>query len=114
MVRIPSRHRPEPAAPNASAAIASASASGQPSPAAEIQNIYPISFGHNGLRCLPVLNGATCALGNFPECLTAHSALTARRTLLPTTTHAFILLCGPPPPAMAAFAKNWRRVREDH
>ena|SRR6516165_8402373 len=28
--RIPSRHRPEPAAPNASAAIASASASGQP------------------------------------------------------------------------------------
>ena len=24
----------------------------------------------NGLRCLPALNGATDALGNFPECLT--------------------------------------------
>jgi len=41
-----------------------------------IQNIYPISFGHNGLHCLPGLNGATCAWGNFPQCLTARSALT--------------------------------------
>ena len=42
---------------------------------ASIQNIYPISFGHNGLHCLPALNGATDALGNIPECLTAHSSL---------------------------------------
>jgi len=37
------------------------------------------------LHCLPALNGATCALGNFPQCLTARSALTARA--LPTLHH---------------------------
>src|SRR5262249_59193306 len=30
-----------------------------------------ISRGHNGLHCLPALNGATDTLGNFPDCLTA-------------------------------------------
>ena len=35
--------------------------------------IYPISFGHNDLHCLPALNGATCALGNFPDCLTGRT-----------------------------------------
>jgi hypothetical protein len=42
---------------------------GQAAPTS-IQNNYPISFGHNDLHCLPALNGATCPLGNFPECLT--------------------------------------------
>ena len=37
---------------------------------ASIQNIYLISFGHNGLHCLPTLNVATFALGNFLDCLT--------------------------------------------
>ena len=37
---------------------------------ASIQNICPISFGHNDLHCLPALNGATGSLGNFPQCLT--------------------------------------------
>jgi len=32
----------------------------------------PIS---RNLQCLPALNGATCALGNFPECLTARSPI---------------------------------------
>ena len=41
---------------------------------ASIQNICPISFGHNDLHCLPALNGATGALGNFPQCLTPHRA----------------------------------------
>jgi hypothetical protein len=26
------------------------------------------------LHCLPALNGATCALGNFPECLTGRTS----------------------------------------
>jgi len=34
---------------------------------------------HNGLRCLPALNGATCRLGNFPECLTGHAHARSRR-----------------------------------
>jgi len=58
-----------------------------------IQNIYPISFGHNGLHCLPVLNGATGALGNFPECL--------------TNTRAFVFLSARPPfPLRAALANS--------
>src|SRR5262249_16614813 len=46
---------------------------------------------HKGLHCLPALNGATCALGNFPQCLTARSR-SHRRSPLSTTTHAFVLL----------------------
>src|SRR5262245_58529987 len=30
----------------------------------------PISCSFNSLHCLPALNGATCPLGNFPQCLT--------------------------------------------
>src|SRR5215468_10684003 len=41
-----------------------------------------------GLRCLTDPNGTTCSLGNFPECLTAHSARPAPVPLFPTT-HAF-------------------------
>src|SRR5215831_17639118 len=47
----------------------------------------------NGLHCLPALNGATCALRNFPQCLTAHSARPAPAPLFPTP-HAFVLLGG--------------------
>ena len=32
---------------------------------------------HNDLHCLPVLNGATCALRNFPECLTGRNTMLA-------------------------------------
>src|SRR5262249_55991927 len=49
---------------------------------------------HNGLHCLPALSGATGALGNFPQCLTARSALTAGRSPPSTTTHALVLLAG--------------------
>ena len=31
----------------------------------------------NGLHCLPALNGATCALGNFPQCLTGRTSMLA-------------------------------------
>src|SRR5262245_50601171 len=59
------------------------------------QNIYPISFGHNGLHCLPALNGATGSLGNFPECLTARSSFGAALALT-TATHAFASCLRPP------------------
>src|SRR5215471_358928 len=36
---------------------------------------------HNGLPCLPALNGATCALGNLPQCLTAR-ALSPKRAFV--------------------------------
>ena len=32
---------------------------------------------HNGLHCLPALNGATGSLGNFPECLTGRTSMLA-------------------------------------
>src|SRR5215472_11950625 len=35
----------------------------------------PIFSSHNDLHCLPALNGATCPLGNFPQCLTGRSSL---------------------------------------
>src|SRR5262249_54779407 len=38
-----------------------------------------ISSGHNGLHCLPALNGATDTLGNFPDCLTAGGGPAAMR-----------------------------------
>src|SRR5262249_54789727 len=47
-----------------------------------------------GLRCLPALNGATCALGNFPHCLTARSALASTGTA-PPRPGAFVLLALP-------------------
>ena len=43
----------------------------------EVQNVLHHCNSHNGLRCLTALNGATCALGYFPLCLTGRSALTA-------------------------------------
>src|SRR5262249_15325607 len=51
-----------------------------------------ISRSFNSLHCLPALNGATCALGNFPQCLTARSRSHRRRSPLSTTTHAVVLL----------------------
>src|SRR5215471_19972335 len=48
---------------------------------------------HNGLHCLPALNGATGSLGYFPECLTARSALSPWHapTLPPTPTRSSFL-----------------------
>jgi hypothetical protein len=54
-----------------------------------IQNICSISFVHNNLRCLTGLNGATCAFGNFPHCLTnkrgRSSCLRAARQIGPSS-----------------------------
>src|SRR5262249_42991943 len=47
---------------------------------------------HKGLPCLPVLNGATGSLGNFPECLTARSSLGDSPPAHHHTPHAFVLL----------------------
>src|SRR5262249_55438050 len=49
---------------------------------------------HNDLHCLPALNGATGALGNFPQCLTTRPALTAG-ALHPHHTPRVRLACGP-------------------
>jgi len=46
-------------------------ADGRPLPRLDSEHL----LGHNGLHCLPALNGATDALGNFPQCLTGATML---------------------------------------
>ena len=44
---------------------------------------YPFCFHHNGLHCLPALNGATGSLGNFPQCLPGRTCTSTASTSFP-------------------------------